>query len=271
MPDPCDLGCRGVLVTRPKAQAAHLCHLIAAAGGRPIPFPTIDIEPAVDLATPSRLLAEPADLLFFASRNAVEFALPLFPAGRLPSGPRLVAIGKATAEALTAAGRGPDLIPAGRYDSETLLTHPDLQDLRGQRVVIVRGEGGRPLLGVTLRARGAEVRFAEVYRRALPEVDPAGLVADWAAQVQLVTATSGEVLANLLHLVGEAGQGPLLATPLAVVSERTRQEALRLGFVRVELADQADDEALLLALCRLAEAAPRLGADESRHSPDPEG
>ena len=40
MPEPCDLAGRGVLVTRPKEQAAALCRLIEMAGGRPIPFPT---------------------------------------------------------------------------------------------------------------------------------------------------------------------------------------------------------------------------------------
>ena len=254
MPEPCDLAGRGVLVTRPQAQAGALGRLIEVAGGRPIYFPTIDIEPAANLEASRRLLAAPADLLFFASRNAVDYALPLFPGGCLPAGPRLAAIGKATAEALAAAGRAPDLIPEGRYDSETLLTHPKLQDLRGQRVLIVRGEGGRPLLGETLRARGAEVSFAEVYRRALPTVDPARLVADWAEQVHLVTATSGEILDNLLQLLGEAGRGPLLATPLVVVSERTRQEALRLGFAQVELAERAEDAALVAALCRLVAA-----------------
>ena len=254
MPEPCDLAGRGVLVTRPKDQATALCRLIEVAGGRPISFPTIDIEPAADMEAARRLLDEPVDLLFFASRNAVDYALPLCPGAHLPAEPRLAAIGKATAEALAAAGRAPDLIPEGRYDSETLLTHPKLQDLRGQRVLIVRGEGGRPLLGETLRARGAEVRFAEVYRRALPAVDPARLVADWDAQVQLVTATSGEILDNLLQLLGEAGRGALLATPLVVVSERTRQEAQHLGFARVELAERAEDAALVAALCRLVAA-----------------
>ncbi len=259
MPEPCDLAGRGVLVTRPQDQAAHLCHLIEAAGGRPIPFPTIQIEAAGDLAAARAILAQPADLVIFTSRNAVDYALPLFPGACLPAGPRLGAIGKATAEALTAAGRAPDLVPAGRYDSETLLTLPDLRDLRGQRVLIVRGEGGRPLLVETLRGRGAELRFAEVYRRALPAVDPAQLVADWDAQVQLITATSGEILDNLLQLLGEAGRAPLLATPLVVVSERTRQEALGLGFVRVELAERAEDAALVAALCRLVCSLPPMG------------
>ncbi len=250
---PCDLAGRGVLVTRPRAQAAALCQLIAAAGGRALAFPTIEIEAAGDQESARRLLAaEPADLLFFTSRNAVDYALTLFPGGFLPASPRLAAVGKATAEALTAAGRAPDLVPEGRYDSEALLALPELQELGGLRALIVRGEGGRPLLGETLRARGAEVAYAEVYRRALPEVEPAALLAGWERDVQFVTATSGEILDNLMRILGEAGRERLLATPLAVVSDRTRLDAERLGFVRVELAERAEDPALVQALCRLA-------------------
>jgi uroporphyrinogen-III synthase len=249
---PCDLGGRGVLVTRPAAQAEGLCRLIEAAGGRAIPFPTIAIVPVADPEPAHARLAEDWDLLIFVSRNAVEQALPLCPNGRLPALGRLAAVGAATARALSEAGRAPDLVPAGRYDSESLLAQPALADVAGWRVLIVRGEGGRTLLADTLSARGAEVAYAEVYRRALPEADAAALVASWSQAVQLVIATSGEVLDNLLALVGEAGRPALVATPLVVVSERTAAAAREQGFRRVELAERADDEAVVAALCRAA-------------------
>ncbi len=250
MSAPCDLGGKGVLVTRPAAQAAGLCHLIEQAGGRAIPFPTIEILPSAHPEPARGLLAEPWDLLIFVSRNAVEQALPLLPATRLPSGPELGAVGAATAKALAEADRPPDLVPSEGYDSESLLALPRLADMRGRRVLIVRGEGGRPLLGDTLAARGAEVAYAEVYRRALPGADAASLLIRWDSDVQLVTATSGEVLDNLCTLLGEEGRERLLATPLAVVSERTAAAARALGFPRVEIAERATDEDLLAALCR---------------------
>jgi len=252
VPTPCDLAGRGVLVTRPRVQAGGLCHLIAVAGGRAIAFPTIEIEAARDREGPRRILATPMDLLFFTSRNAVNYALDLLPGGVLPAGPRLAAVGKATAEALTAAGRAPDLVPEARYDSESLLALPELQNISGLKAVIVRGEGGRPVLGDTLRVRGAEVTHAEVYVRTLPEVEPAALLEGWEREVHFVTATSGEILDNLLRLLGEAGRARLLATPLAVVSERTRLDAVGMGFARVALAERADDAALVQALCQLA-------------------
>ena len=249
---PCHLAGKGVLVTRPAAQAAGLCRLIADAGGRPIAFPAIAIRPPRDLEPARRRLGEPWDLLVFVSRNAVEQSLPLFPGGRIPSQPRLAAVGRATAKALASAGRNPDLVPVGRYDSETLLALVELQDLQGQRVLIVRGSGGRALLGDVLTERGAALVYADVYRRALPNADPAPLLKRWGQDVDLVTATSGEVLHNLITLLGTRGRDRLLATRLVVVSERTRQSALRWGFERVELAERADDLSLLEALCRAA-------------------
>jgi uroporphyrinogen-III synthase len=191
--------------------------------------------------------------MIFVSRNAVEQSLPLLPEGRLPAEPGLAAVGAATARALEDAGRAPDLVPAGRFDTESLLALPELHELRGRRVLIVRGMGGRALLRDTLAERGADVAYAEVYRRAMPDTDPLPLVARWQRDIQLVTATSGEILDNLLTLLGETGRGLLLATPLVVVSERTARVAGRLGFKRVELAERAADDAIVSALCRAIE------------------
>ncbi len=250
VPAPCNLSGRGVLVTRPASRAQGLCRLIERAGGRAISFPAVDILPLEGPVPARHLLTQSWDLIIFVSANAVEQAQPLIPKSHLPFEGRLAAVGHATARAMTAAGRAPNLIPAGRFDSEALLALRELQDLSGQRVLIVRGEGGRSLLGDTLIERGAELAYAEVYRRALPEADPAPLLARWAKDVQLTTATSGEVLDNLITLVGRDGIALLLATPLVVVSERTAQAAKNLGFVRVELAERAADEALVTALCR---------------------
>jgi uroporphyrinogen-III synthase len=240
-----------VLVTRPAGQAEGLCGLIQAAGGRAVRFPAIAIEPTSDHERARQLLCEPWDLMVYVSRNAVEYSLPLLPGGRLPPDSRIAAVGRATANALAGAGRAPDLVPADRFDSEALLALPELGDLRGMRALIVRGTGGRGMLGDTLVERGGEVAYAEVYRRVLPDVDPAPLIARWQQEVQLATATSGEVLDNLLRLVGAEGRALLLTTPLVVVSERTAGTARRLGFVRVEPARRAADDAVVEALCRL--------------------
>ena len=252
MSEPCDLGSKGVLVTRPSGQAAGLCRLIESAGGRAIRFPTIVIAPPAEPERARRALAAHWDLIIFISRNAVERALSLLPERRLPDETRLAVVGQGTAKALEAAGRSPDLIPTGRFDSESLLGLAEFADMRDRRVLIVRGEGGRGLLGETLIERGAKLSYAEVYRRAMPQADPAPLLDRWRKDVQLATATSQEILDNLMTILGEAGRQRLLATPLVVISDRSRQAALRKGFLHVELAERADDRCVLAALCRAA-------------------
>jgi len=252
----CRLHGAGVLVTRPAHQATALCALIEAHGGRAIRFPALAIGDPADPAAAAALLraADSFDILLFVSANAVERAAPHLP-GR--PGPAIGAVGAATARALRAHRLEPTILPAGQADSEGLLATPALRAVRGRRVLIVRGEGGRALLGDELAARGAEVCYAEVYRRTVPPADSGPLIAAWRAQVQAVVATSSEILQNLVSLLGPAGLPLLLGTPLVVVSERTAAEARALGVARVVVADGAGDEALVRAAYRaLAPAAP---------------
>jgi uroporphyrinogen-III synthase len=141
------------------------------------------------------------------------------------------------------------LVAPPPHDSEALLALPQLQDLSGQRILIIRGVGGRELLCETLRARGAAVNYAEVYQRTRPDSDTRDILAAWAqGAVDVVTVTSGEALQNLVAMLGEPGRGRLLTTPLVVVSGRMVQQALALGFTSPRLAEAAGDAALMAAL-----------------------
>ena len=247
---PCDLHGRGVLVTRPVHQADGLCRLIDAAGGRARRFPALVIEPTHHQSARA-LLAEDWDLVYFVSPNAVTFAHALADARQpwLHAG-CIAAVGGGTARALQAFGRPADLVPSGRFESEEVLALPALARMDGQRVLIVRGEGGRGLMAETLRQRGARVSIAEVYRRGCPEVNPQPLLARWSEEIHCVTVTSEQILRNLLAILGTAGRERLINTPLVVIAERTAETARALGFRDVVLAERASDEAILAALCR---------------------
>jgi len=243
---------RGVLVTRPAPQAQGLCRLIEAAGGLPLAFPTVEIRPPRDVEAARRLLAGAYDVLIFISRNAVEQAVALASGIEPLRAARRAAVGKATAAALQGAGLAPQLVPETGFDSESLLALPALAGMAGQRVLIVRGEGGRALLGQELAARGAVVDYAEVYRRALPDVDAAARLPEWQQTLGYVTATSDEILDNLLALLPASAHPWLLALPLAVLSERNAVRARALGFTRVAVAPEASDAGLCSALRALA-------------------
>lgn len=242
----------GVLVTRPQHQAEPLCRLIDAAGGRSLRFPGIAILPARDTADAVHLFAAEWDLLVFVSRNAVDYGFQLFTEGRLPASVAVAAVGRATASALSAAGREADLVPEHRYDSEGLLELPELRRMNGKRVLIVRGNGGFSLLGDTLRDRGAQVEYAEVYSRAPPQVEIDPWIERLRNEVHLVTATSAEIVQNLYRAFGPHGRPLLVDRPLVVISARIAVAAEELGFKCIRTTERADDQAILKVLIELA-------------------
>jgi uroporphyrinogen-III synthase len=223
---------RCVLVTRPAAQAAALAQAIRAAGGEAFVFPALAVEavPADELATSLAQLRK-ADIAIFISPNAAQFGMAAL--GGLPDGIRVFAVGPGTAAALRGQGVDGVIVPDGQ-DSEALLALPPLQEVAGRRVVIVRGVGGRALMGEVLAARGAEVHFMECYRRVRPQADAAPLLARWrAGGIDAVTVTSAETLANLAALLGEAGAPLLARTPLFVPHAKIADAARRFGIARV--------------------------------------
>jgi uroporphyrinogen-III synthase len=241
-----DLKGKGILVTRAAHQADGLSQRIQAAQGRAIGFPALEILPGQDPERSADLLRQSWDVMLFISPNAVTHAMPLLSDSRIRA--TLGAVGQATAAALRHYGYSIDLIPVDRFDSEGLLMLAPLQKMTGKRVLIVRGEGGRTHLGESLEARGAEVGYAEVYRRVRPQIDPAPLLAQWQEQIDLVTVTSVEVLHNLIAILGDRGWPMLRHTPLLVISERVRLEASKEGFETILLAGGADDDAIMSAI-----------------------
>lgn len=247
----------GILVTRPREQADGLCALIEAAGGHAMRLPLLEIVAVGDPTAAAELLSRQDrwDWLIFASPNAVRFTLAIHGGSFNPPRPaRIAAIGQTTAEALTKAGIRVDLIPKPQFNSESLLASPEMTDVSGKSILIVRGEGGREHLAQTLRARGAEVAYAEVYRRILPATD-IGYWIDLRRQggIDIVTITSGEALNNLTQLLGEAIHEFAEHTPLVVLGSRVEKLARDQGWRHVISAEPACDQAIAETIIRHVE------------------
>ncbi|MCC6611428.1 MAG: uroporphyrinogen-III synthase [Burkholderiales bacterium] len=228
---------RRIVVTRPAAQTEALAELIHAEGGEPIVFPVIEIREVADVRPLLDLVdrLDAFDLAVFISANAVDKAMNLVQSRRdWPSRTRVATIGKGSEKALRRFGFGDIVAPTGGFDSEALLELAPLVDVAGKHVVIFRGDGGRELLGDTLKARGATVEYAECYRRVRPTADVGPLLKLWArGELDAITVTSSEGLHNLYDMVGKLGQQWLRRTPVFAPHSRIAAAARALGVSRV--------------------------------------
>ncbi len=241
----------GVAITRPSDQAKKLTSLIEAAGGHVILFPLIEIVGLSDYSQFERIVAHIAeyDWIIFISSNAVQYGMPRLLKHTFPSHLRFAAIGPVTAKELQEFGIQNVLIPGGRYDSESLLSLTELQDMQGQKVMIVRGIGGREVLAETLKSRGAEVTFAECYQRINPQKNIDSLHQAWVnQQLQAIVVTSSEAMRYLLDFANNAAW--LGEVTLCVNHARIAEQPIAMG-LNVKVADAPGDEAMLAALSNL--------------------
>lgn len=240
-------------MTRPAAQAGSLCDAIRSRGGVPVCFPVLGIAAIDDMSALDDLAdrLDDVDLAFFVSPNAVQHALTAILARRdWPARTVVATVGKGSERALAEFGFTAVVAPATGFDSEAVLDLPEFQpeSVNGSLVVIFRGDGGRDLLGETLRERGARVEYVTCYRRFRPAEDPAPLL-DLAHRGALdaITLTSSEGVGSLVAMVGAEGMQALRSVPIFAPHPRIATHARAAGFLKV-VETPPGDEGLMQAL-----------------------
>lgn len=136
------------------------------------------------------------------------------------------------------------LSTAGEDTSEALLALASLQQLDHQRILLVAGEGGRPLLAETLIERGAKVTRVAVYRRRFQPLAPDLQARLFSGNYRALIVTSSELLEHLAKWCNQAS----LNQPLIVSSRRLATLAGILGFCDLKVASGATPAALIAAL-----------------------
>jgi uroporphyrinogen-III synthase len=243
---------RTIVVTRPREQAARLLQDLRAAGCHAVDFPVIEIVPLEDIAPLAALAARlpEYDVAFFVSPNAVRHALDALPRQTWPSQITIATVGPSSAQTLLHAGFDDVIVPTEHFDSEGVLALPAFAEhaIRGRRVLILRGDGGRELLADTLRARGATVDTVACYHRRRAHLDPAPLNALHAhGKLDAIVFTSSESVRYFAELLGDATRPILSATVLFAPHPRIG-EALTVHGAQQVILTGPGDEGILTAL-----------------------
>ncbi len=199
---------RGVVITRPEAQAAGLADLLRRQGARVIAFPTIRIVPPENWRETDRALERLADYrwIVFTSANGVRyFFARLRETGRdirELKGIQICTIGPATAATIEAMGIRVDLVPDS-YISEGVVRAFADRDVQGRKILLPRAEAARDVIPEGLAALGAAVDVVTVYRtvtsgRRKEELAP--LLRD--GKVDVVTFTSPSTVFHFFDIMG---------------------------------------------------------------------
>lgn len=245
-----------IIVTRPQPLADKSVSYFQGAGLQAVAQPLLSIQglAASDnnayQAAKQRVMAlDEYQAIIFISQNAVvhgvDWVERYWP--QWPVAQQFFTIGESTRARLLNEGIDSTCASAA-MNTEELLQRPELQSLVHQKVLIVRGCGGRTLLAEQLRQRGAEVDYLEVYRRCqvAPEAEA------WRCALTrnqcIITCLSAELvisLAQQLPVLSPSLQTIVQRTPMVVPSARVAAIASEHKFEQVYIAKNATDAEVL--------------------------
>ncbi|MEH6557714.1 MAG: uroporphyrinogen-III synthase [Oceanicoccus sp.] len=247
-----------VLVTRPQGQADELVVSIEAAGGRAIHCPVIVIEPLADSDNVQRqqgkqrfMSLDQFQHVIFISSNAVKYGLQWIDQywPQLPVDILWYGIGRSTTQLLQQEGVPvSDTVELGAMNSESLLQQKSLQELSHQKVLIVRGVGGRDYLHSVLQQRGAVVEYAECYRRKVAAASTELIEKIKEHDINTVCLNSGDSVENFCQLVGSEHWSIIKDLLIVVPGARVAEIAGKKGFENVVCAENASNQAMITAI-----------------------
>jgi uroporphyrinogen III methyltransferase/synthase len=199
---------RGVIVTRPEAQAESFAELLEEKGARVIHFPVIRIAEPEDWTGLDGALDRLSDYnwIIFTSANGVRhFFRRLRERGgdvRDLRGIRVATIGPASAAAVEGWGIRVDLVPE-EYISEGVVKAFAAVDLTGQRVLLPRAAEARDVIPDGLSALGATVDVVTAYRTVRSERTREELDRIFGeGKADVVTFTSPSTVTHFLDILG---------------------------------------------------------------------
>ena len=243
-----------IIITKPITTAISLLQRLQAFGFQPLLFPTLEIaENSNVIAYFHNFRNTFFNSALFISPTAVHYAMKLCALNsEIWPTTQFIAQGPGTKKALMDYGFCNIIIPEKEYSSEGLLNLAVLKNVKGQKIAIFKGKGGRGLLAPSLQQQGAIVTVFDCYERRCPTPS-----LDLEKQLHLpknslfiVTSSEGlQNLALLLHFAQPMNKLDWRDCHLLLISDKMYSLARKLGHKgNIEVADNASDEAILTAL-----------------------
>ncbi|MEZ9525071.1 uroporphyrinogen-III synthase [Enterovibrio norvegicus] len=241
-----------VLVVRPAPACHELADSLNQAGIKALPAPLLSFSDGKDLHTLSDTLAAlPSNSVVVAvSPRAVDYAHRHLREQHQPWRHDLhyVAVGEKTAVTWKEHSAIEAYLPHTE-DSEGMLALPVFSAPSTLSVLILRGNGGRALLGETLHAQGAHIHYFEAYQRHWESEHLSSLTEQWRREhVDTIVVTSGEQLSLLCQTISECDQQWLKECHILVPSKRIYNQAIGLGFSTISCVNSAANRTLFHVL-----------------------
>lgn len=246
---------KGVLITRPFAQAQVLADEARKYGLHPFVYPTVAVQySSYDMLLPKLQNIGAKNIIVFVSVHSVRSIFKHVDLQDLLANNTFAVVGASTKQCLESYGVKAKIYPdINQQHSEGLLQHKLLHQLKGQHVYIVRAQSGRTLLAETFIKRGATVHYIEAYQRTIPDDfdQPTLLRAFQQEKVHVILLTSYATYQNLVQLMGASIETWLTRCKLVVPSVRIKNLICAKQTCDVYVASNASDEQMLKTAARI--------------------
>lgn len=199
---------KGIVITRPEAQAEEFASLLHAQGARVIHFPTIKVVPPEDFHDLDQAIGRLSQYqwIIFTSANGVSFFLSrLKELGRDIrdlKDIRICTIGPATAAAIEKLGIRVDLVPE-EFISEGVVKAFQEFNIKGNRILLPRAEKARDVIPEGLSQLGAKIDVVTAYGTVNSGKKKSELEALInKGKVDVITFTSPSTVTNFREIMG---------------------------------------------------------------------
>lgn len=244
-----------VLITRPDERGQHLVNMLAERGIFAIHQPLFRLEAGRELPLLPAVLTRlnPQDYIFAVSKHAISYAHnALKEVGfHWRSDLHYFSVGQASANYFASHSEQAVRYPIKFENSEGLLELPEMQNLAGKNIIILRANTGRDYFLEQATERGASVQCLECYQRiGLTENISEQLSLCKRAGIDTIVSTSAEMLQALVEQTASTDHEWLFNCRLLVVSPRMAYFAQKFGWNKkqIQIAAKADNHSLFNAL-----------------------